>query len=353
MTFLSLEYLLLLVLLPLLVGAYLLGQRRGRPTAARYSSLSLIRAARPGGRSWRRHVPFALFGGAVGALALALARPAILLDVAGLDRTIVLAMDVSRSMCSTDIRPTRLAAAQLAAIDFVAEQDDGARVGLVAFSDFAAVLVAPDPDHSEVIAAIRGLRTGRRTAIGNGILRAIDAIAEVDPNVARSTDPHGLEHEPPPVPKGAFVPDIIVLLTDGANTVGVDPLLAAQEARTRGLRVYTIGYGTPNGEFGAPCAPELSPEGADGVPSAPVSGVSGGRFQSALDEGTLRRIARITGGAYYPAESAGDLERVFAALPRTEVVARETVEVSVAFLALASLLAGVGLLLGRAWRPLP
>ncbi len=360
MAFQWVELLVLLAIVPVLVAVYLWSQRRRRPVAARYSSLSLIHAARPGGSHWRRHLPFALFAAAVAALAIALARPVAVLSVPSANRTIVLTIDVSGSMCSTDIEPTRIEAAQAAAIDFVTSQGPGARIGVVAFSGFAAVIQVPTSDHAPVIDAIRSLTTGRRTAIGSGILSAIDAIAEVNPSVARSTAPNRPGTEPPPVVDGAYVPDVIVLLTDGANNAGIQPVDAAQQAKTRGVRVYTIGYGTAEGgEFGAECAaqflgrePGPGAFGGGGFGGGP-GGFGGGRFRRGIDEDTLRQVAQVTGGSYYPAESAGDLKRVFAELPTSLVTGHETVELSVAFVALAGLLSGAGLLLGRAWRPLP
>ena len=152
-------------------------------------------------------------------------------------------MDVSGSMCSTDIDPTRIEAAEKAAIEFVTSQASGSEIGLVAFSGLAAVIQPPTTDQQALVDAIKSLTTGRRTAIGSGILAAIDAIAEVDPNVARSVIPGRPGVEPDPVVKGAYVPDIIVLLTDGANNAGPAPLDAAQQAVDRGVRVYTIGFG--------------------------------------------------------------------------------------------------------------
>ena len=141
---------------------------------------------------------------------LALARPAVVLSVPANQTTIILAMDVSGSMCSTDIEPTRLEAAEDAAIAFVTSQSSRTQIGLVAFSGFAAVVQPPTSDQQRLVDAIRSLTTGRRTAIGSGILAAIDAIAEVDPTVARSVVPGRAGAAPPPVAEGAYAPDIIV-----------------------------------------------------------------------------------------------------------------------------------------------
>ena len=360
MTFLWGGLLVLLLAIPLLLAVYWWSRRRRRPTAARYSSLSLIRAAGPSPRRFRRHVPVALVVAAVAALAIAVARPTVVLSVPSSQSTMVLAMDVSGSMCSTDIEPTRLEAAQKAAIAFVEGQPAGTRIGLVAFSGFAAVLEVPTADRALVADAIRSLTTGRRTAIGSGIQSSIDAIAEVDPNVpavVREGDP-GVEPEAG-VP-GAYQPDIVVLLTDGANNAGTDPLEAAQQAANRGLRIYTIGYGTEAGAgLEARCRRQFlgnEPGGGNfgGGGGGGGTGFGGpGGFRRGIDEDTLKAIAEQTGGTYSPAESASELGDVFANLPTTLITKREPVEVSVGFVALGGLLAGFGLLLGRAWRPLP
>jgi Ca-activated chloride channel family protein len=158
---------------------------------------------------------------------------------------------------------------------------------------------------------------------------------------------------------GAYEPDIIVLLTDGANNAGVDPLEAAGQAANRGLRVYTIGYGTEAGaELQPSCRRQFmgnEPQGGFGGGGLGGGGGNGfpGGFRRGIDEDTLRAIADRTGGTYSPAESASELGDVFASLPTTLITKREPVEVSVGFVALGGLLAGLGLLLGRAWRPLP
>ena len=247
MTFLWLGLLVLLAIVPAIVGVYAWSLRRRRRAGARYSSLALLRDALPGSARMRRHLPFALFAAAASALVLALGRPAMVLSVPANQTTIILSMDVSGSMCSTDISPTRLEAAEEAAIAFVRGQGANTQIGLVAFSGFAAVIQPPTTDQKRLIDAIQSLTTGRRTAIGSGILAAIDAIAEIDPTIARSVIPGRPGTEPPAVLPGAYAPDIIVLLTDGASNTGPNPVDSARQATDRGLRVYTIGFGSADG----------------------------------------------------------------------------------------------------------
>ena len=176
--------LLFLAVLPIVVLGYVLALRRRRRSGVRYSSLSLVRDAQPGASRLRRHLPFAAFVVALAALIVAFARPVAILDVPTSRTSIVLAMDVSGSMCSTDILPSRLLAAEQAAESFVQRQGAGTQIGIVAFSGFAEVVQAPTNDEELLLSALQSLATGRRTAIGSGLLTALDTIAEIDPSVA-------------------------------------------------------------------------------------------------------------------------------------------------------------------------
>jgi Ca-activated chloride channel family protein len=359
MEFLWPGLLLLLGLLPVLVLLYVRAQRRRRPSGVRYSSLSLIRDALPRSSFLRRHLPFALFALALAGLTIALARPVVIASVPTNQTTIMLSIDVSGSMCSTDIPPSRLQAAEAAATRFIQSQGPGTQIGIVAFAGFAETIQAPTTDHQQLFEALRSLATGRRTAVGSGILEAIDAIAEIDPNVARSWTPDSPGLPPAPVPKGAYAPEIIVVLTDGASNAGVLPTDAAQQAADRGIRVYTIGFGTANGGGQDPaCAPFLvgrePPGGGGGLGGGGFGGGGGqGGFRRGIDEATLKQVADLTGAAYYPAESAEQLESVFAGLPTNLITKHEVLEIGVGFVAFGAISAAVALLLGRAWRPLP
>ncbi|HZK58808.1 MAG TPA: VWA domain-containing protein, partial [Cryobacterium sp.] len=231
MDFLWPGLLLLLGLLPpVLVAIYAWSLRRRRPSGVRYSSLALVREALPGSSRLRRHLPFALFVLAVGALVVALARPVLIVSVPTNQTSIILAIDVSGSMCSADIPPSRLQAAEAAAAAFIQHQGSATQIGIVAFSGFAEVVQPPTTDGEILLDALRSLATGRRTAIGSGILASIDAIAEIDPLVAPSQIDSRPGVPPTPVPKGAYAPDIIVLLTDGVSNAGPLPLDAARRS---------------------------------------------------------------------------------------------------------------------------
>lgn len=347
-------FLLLLGIIPLLIGVYILMLRRRRRYTVRFSSLSLVREALPRS-TWRRHIPFALFMVALTSLVLALVRPVAAVSVPTNQTTIILAMDVSRSMCSTDIRPNRLVVAQEAALSFIRSQKPGTQIGIVAFSGYAELIQTPTTDPEVLEDAITSLITGSRTAIGSGILKSIDAIAETDPNVPRSVSTTAPGPTPAPVTKGTYVPDIIVLLTDGASNAGPRPLDAAQQAADRGIRVYTIGFGTPAGAEFPNCSTTLTGNepfpGAGGFGGG--GGGGGGRFRRGIDEETLKQVAAKTDGEYYSAESAGELVNVFQKLPTYLITKTETTEISVIFAALGAVLAIVAITLSMLRHTLP
>lgn len=336
--------LLSLLLVPLLIVAYVRQLRRRRKNAVRHSSVALIRAAAPKRSAWKRHVPFALVLGALALLSVAASRPHVRTQVPISDAAIILALDVSGSMCSTDVTPNRLSAAEAAVREFVQNQDADTRIGLVVFSGFAQVTVAPTTERDALLRSVDTLTTGRGTAIGAAVLKSVDAIAEIDPEVTPS-DP-GSAAAPRARPPGTFAPEIVVLLTDGANTTGVEPALAAKTAADRGVRVYPIGFGTANPAAMVCTAAQLGGrtfEGYGGRP--PVSATtSGGRNFLVADEATLRDVASVTGGEYFSADDAGRLQTVLKDLPRNVATQERDVEVSVVPVALAALL-----LLGALW----
>ncbi len=351
MTFLWPGFLYSLALVPAIIAIYIWALRRRRRFAVRYSSLSLVRSALGSGSQWRRHLPFALFLVALMSLLVALSRPVSIAAVPGAQATIILAIDVSRSMCSTDIQPTRLQAAESAAMDFIRKQKSNTQIGIVAFSGFAELIQPPTTDQEALQAAIESLLTGRRTAIGSGILKSLDAISEVDKSVRPSVPDGSTLPTPTPVPKGAYAPDIIVLLTDGASNTGPLPVDAAKQAADRGIKVYTIGFGTPNGSEFASCESSDPSSGFGGFGGFGFGGFGG--FRRGIDEDTLKQIASMTGAAYYPASSAQELEKVFQHLPTYLLVKHETLEVSVFFALGGALLVVLAIALSFAWHPLP
>lgn len=355
MTFLWPGIILLLISIPIFVAVYIWMIRRRRKYALRYSSLSLIRAALPR-HSWiRRHLPFGLFLLAMTSLIVAFARPASYITLPASEATIILALDVSRSMRQADVFPSRLEAAQEAALSFVRSQAPGTQIGIVAFSGYAEMLQKPTTDKEALRVAIESLTLGRGTAIGRGILRSLDMIAEVDGNVApgsanpQQEDLNGDTALIPPTAEqelaGVYAPAIIVVLTDGVNTTGPQPLEAAQEAVTRGIRTYTIGFGTVNGA-------EIDRGNNDGQGKNDPPAF-GGWFRRGLDEETLKMVAAMTGGEYYSAESTNELQEVFRNLPTNLITRTETSEISVIFAAAGALVAALAIGLSMVWHPLP
>lgn len=362
--------LVLLALIPLVVALYIWMLRRKRRYAVRFSNLALVRAAMPRYTRWRRHLPFALFVSGLAGLLLGMARPALELTVPMNRTTIILAMDVSRSMCSTDVEPNRLAVAQQAALAFIEDQPQGTQIGIVAFTGLAEIVVLPTSDKEALAEAVNGFTTAIGTAIGSAILKSIDAIAEVNGAVAPSgvNLRAGLDQDggaqgdfrPQEAPV-AYQPDIIVLLTDGANSRGPDPVDAAQQAVDRQVRIYTIGFGTTNP---GPMSCTREQLGGDlfgrggGFPGGFGDGSGGGdsrgfrRFVM-LDEPALRQVAEMTGGAYFEAESAEQLLEVFRDLPSHIVLQTEEREISVLFSALALALVATGVILSLRWNRFP
>ena len=342
MKFLWPSALVLLGLLPLLVMGTVWMQRRRRRYAIRFSSLSLIRAAIPAQSRMRRYLPPALFLLALGVLVLGMARPVTVTNVPAGRATVILAMDVSRSMLQDDIPPSRLEAAKEAALSFIERQQVNNRIGIVAFAGFAQLVQPPTADTEQLELAIENLTTGRGTAIGSGILAALDTIAEFNQSVAASSS-GGAEPGAQATPRapGEFVPDIVVILTDGVYTTGVVPQEAAIQAMERGVRVFTIGYGTERGGGGMGTGPNS------------FGGGGWGRFRRGIDEETLKEIAALTGGEYYTATNADELVDVFESLPTYLSTREETTEISVAFAGVGALLVIGMLLLAQLWRPLP
>ena len=354
-------FLLLLIAVPLLVPAYFLVLSRRKRFAVRYSSLSLIRPAMGGGLQWRRHLPFALMVLAIMLLIVALSRPFANVTVSANRTAVMLALDVSLSMCSTDVDPNRFAVAQAAVERFIDSQAEGTRVGIVAFAGVAQLVVPPTTDREELLEATANLTASRGTAVGSAIARSLDALSEVNPEVP----PLRVRVEPSvDVPdndlEDTLQPDVIVLLTDGANTRGVPPLDAARAARDRGIQVYTVGFGTVNPATLRCTAEQLGGDEFNnliGRGGFGGFGNFGGGFGRAnylrLDERTLGSIAEITHAEYYLAESADELLEVFSTIPLRIEKKQQRLELSAFLTAISGLLALSALVLGLRWNPLP
>jgi Ca-activated chloride channel family protein len=253
----------------------------------------------------------------------------------------MLAMDVSGSMCSTDVDPNRLTVAQEAAVSFIESLDDETKIGLVAFAGVAGLQVPPTTDKDALIEAIDNFTTARGTAIGSAILTSIDGIAAINPTVA----PTGVDAES--AQRSGYAADVIVVLTDGANTQGVEPATAAESAAVRGVRVFTIGFGTTTPSRMA-CTGKQAGSWAGGGMGGGF-GRSGGRSPRIIDEDNLKAIAEITGGQYYKAESADQLQEALGDLPSQVTVVQKHVDIASWFAGAGGLLVAVAVGLSLWW----
>jgi Ca-activated chloride channel homolog len=319
MSFIWPTLLLTLLCVPLLVVLYLRMQQRRRKFAAQYGSLGLVYNAKGTGPGMRRHVPALIFLTGITLLLISMARPQATISLPRLEGTVILTFDVSGSMAADDLQPTRMEAAKVAALDFVDNQPPSVLIGVVAFSDGGISVQAPTANRDETAATIERLVPRRGTSVGNGMLVALNTIAVSagdDPILNTSTLSPGEAAQAVPAPQGWYTSAVIVLLTDGENNQDPDPVAAADLAADLGVRVYTVGIGTPAG--------------------AMVT-VEGFTVLSQLNEPMLQYISDTTGGAYYNAGNEEDLRKIYNDLKPTLSIKREEMEIT-------SILAGVGML---------
>ncbi|MDF2467319.1 MAG: hypothetical protein K0Q43_5554 [Ramlibacter sp.] len=340
MNFLWPEFLWLLLALPVLVMLYVWLMRRKKKMALRYASLSIIKDAMGPGQTIRRHIPPALFLLALAAMLLAAARPVAVVTLPSNQQTIILAMDVSGSMRATDVQPNRLVAAQNAAKAFIGELPRHVKVGIVAFAGSAQVAQLPTINREDLVTAIDRFQLQRATATGNAIVISLATLFP-DAGIELSSLQGGRDRqrgfaidgekkekkEFTPVAPGSYTSAAIIMLTDGQRTTGVDPMEAAKLAADRGVRVYTVGIGTVDGE---------------------TIGFEGWSMRVRLDEETLKAIANKTSAEYYYAGTANDLKKVYETLSSRLTVEKKETEVSallaMAAAVLALLSAGLSLL---------
>ena len=337
MTFIWPDMLWGLILLPLLVLLYVWLQRRRKKTTLRYANLGLVREALGKSVAWRRHLPPALLFLAVAALLLAAGRPAAVITLPSQQETIILAMDVSGSMRAADVLPDRITAAKEAAKSFVAELPRSVRIAVVQFAGTAAVVQAPTLSREDVVAAIERFQLQRGTAIGSGIVLSLatlfpDAGIDLSQVTGQRNMPPGPNDKPKPeftpVAPGSYPSAAIILLTDGQRTTGPDPMEAAKMAADRGVRVYTVGVGTKEGE---------------------TIGFEGWSMRVRLDEETLKGIASVTRADYFYAGTAEDLKKVYQGLSTKLIVEKKETEITALFAALGALLVVVAASLSVWW----
>lgn len=338
----------LLLAVPASVALYVMVLRRKKQAALRYASLSMVKDALGTGQRLRRHVPPLLFLMALTLMIVAVARPAAVVTLPSHHETIILAIDVSGSMRAEDVEPNRLIAAQQAAKSFIEEQPHSVRIGIVSFAGSAAVVQAPTENREDLVAAIDRFQLQRGTAVGSGIIVSLatlfpDAGIDIsDLTYSRDramragsrakplSEPGAREQKTPfkPVPPGSHTSAAIILLTDGQTTTGPDPLDAARMAADRGVRVFTVGIGTTEGE---------------------IMGFEGWRMRVRLDEEALKGIANLTRGEYFYAGNAPDLRKIYGGLNARFVLEKKASEVTALFSAAAAVLAVLSALLSLLW----
>lgn len=354
MSFLAIQMLWFLAAVPVLLAAYVLVLRYKTKVALRYASLDLVKRASGPGNRIRRHIPPALFLVGLTFLLLAFARPAALVTLPSQRETIILAMDISGSMRASDVAPKRITAAQVAAREFISEQPPGARIGLVAFSTSAMEMQAPTANREDLLAAVDRLEPQRFTAVGSGLLVALKSIfpdADIDLGGGYRGDvgrgdmgrnsrgslggaPLGQAKEakadapPLPVAPGSYRNAIIILMSDGSTNTGADPLEAARMAANRGVRVFTVGFGTEGGG---------------------VVEFEGRTMQVRLDEETLKQVADITRGAYFRAGTGTELKEIYKTLTTKLVMEKQKTEVTALFAGAAVVFTVLAALLSMLW----
>ena len=316
LAFLAPDRLLILLVIPLLIAAYIFASRRKNRRGMRFTNTSMLDVVVPKQSQWRRHLAVALSLLSLITLTAAFARPKTQIDVPRERATVVLVIDASLSMQATDVKPTRLDAAKQAAIEFVDSLPEKYNVSVVSMAGSAAVLVPPTTAHNTVENAILSIRLQDSTAIGEGIATALSALRQA---------PKDPDHP------NSVAPGAIVLLTDGKNTTGRAPLQAAAEAKAAKVPVYTIAYGTENGYVD----------------------LDGKREPVPVDHEAMRQLADVTGGRYFAAATAEELKTVYQNIGSDVGYEKADREVTARFagygLALAVLAALGAISLGAKW----
>jgi Ca-activated chloride channel homolog len=351
MTFLAPLLLLGLLLVPALLALYVLVQRRRSRYAVRFTNLDLLANLAPRRPSWRRHVPAAIYLGAVALLVLGLARPTMVVAVPREDATVILAIDVSGSMKATDVSPSRLDAARAAAHSFIDQLPKDIRVGVVAFASRPVTLISPTTDRAELDTALDSLKALDGTAMGDALMQVLDIAQSIQAGATTGSNGAPTASGAPAASPGAAAPGATgtpapatdseqgkplvaaILLSDGAQSVGeAQPLDAAQRAAALGVPIYTIALGTASGEvtvddqFGQPVTLQVPP-----------------------DTETLAQIAEITQASAFDAPSASDLQAVYDNLQSRVGFTQEEQEVTAWFAAAALVLVVLGAGFSALW----
>jgi Ca-activated chloride channel homolog len=330
MTFLWPAMLWFLLAVPLLVVFYVRILRRRKQFAVRYGNFGLLHEASGQGPGLRRHLPALLFLIGITLLGVALGRPQMVLSLPKVEGTVILAFDISGSMSATDMTPTRMEVAKAVARDFVARQPVTVQMGIVAFSESGISVQPPTNNQAAILASLNRLEPQRGTSLASGISASLETIEKAlgqTPEDSGDFDPKLLPI-PTPVPEGTYAPAEIILLTDGENNLDPNPLEAARQAADRGVRIHTIGVGSPAGI-------DLEVEGFI--------------VHTQLDEALLQQISELTGGNYYLAETEADLQAIYASIQPQLTTKPEKTEITSILAGISSLVLLAGGMLSLLW----
>jgi Ca-activated chloride channel homolog len=316
MTFASPFILWGLLLIPVALLAYWLVQRRRIKYAARFTNLDLLANVVDASPGRRRHLPAALVLASLAALIVAMARPQAVVAVPRNDATVVLTMDNSASMTATDVAPSRLDAAKSAASTFLDVVPDRFKVGLVSFSSAVRVREEPTEDREVVRSSLQSIQGEVGTALGDAILASV-RLAPQEQKEQQAGD------------KPLFA---VLLLSDGANSTGSDPLAVVDEAKKAGIPIYTIALGTDAGQV------EITDQyGQTQTYDVPP------------DRETLKAVAKETGGRYFEAPTKADLEAVYKEIGSQVSFENEQRELTAAFAAGGAVFLLLGASLSALW----
>lgn len=329
--------------LPVLVAGFFALRRRQAAAAQTLADTHLLPYVVHGPKFRARNLPLFLYLAAIALLIFSSARPLAAVPIWTNRAAVMIAVDTSKSMAGTDLAPSRMDAAKNAVKEFLQNVPGSAKVGLVAFSDYAQILVRPTNEHGDFLEALERLKPTQGTAVGSAVLSALralpgrqnagqDLLQQMQPQLG---GPGGTPFPGAPVPQPAPspsneppAPGAIIVISDGVTNLGVNPMQAAQAARQHDVKIYAIGVGTPNGS---------------------VQTVDNQLVFIPFDPTGLQQIAQLSGGKYFYPPSSDDLKRVYRELGNAFGWERKRMEISAHFAGGAGALMLLGALLSLSW----
>ena len=314
MSFADPGFLVALLVVPLAALLYVRADRRRRARSAAFASPKLLPSVAPVRPGYRRHLPLLLYGAALAAVAIALARPEATVAVPEERAAVVLATDISGSMQASDVRPSRIAAVRQAALDFLDRAPRKLRVGAVAFNHSVRMIEAPSADRGETTALIERLEPSGGTATGEGLAAALGLLERKGSGDSRRP------------------PAAVILLSDGESTHGRDPIPVARRAARAHIPIYTVAFGTDAGTIQV-----RRPDGSSVTRPVPP------------DRDAMRQIASISRARTFSADGGDELATVYERLGSQVATHDERREITAGFAGSAALLLLAGGLLSLRW----